>query len=80
MTSHDEIRKMIDELRRVKTENDELKKRFRPVTFEVTERGAISVYGLGKKPQTLYKSQWEKIIDHEDDLKTFIKNNEQDLN
>jgi len=68
----------LDELNRLRAENALLKQRT-VLTMKVTEKGGISVYGMGRFPVTLYRSQWEKIIDNIDDLKTFIKANEDRL-
>lgn len=80
MSTPDEIRAMVEEIKKLKSENEEYKKRVRPVTFEVSERGAISVFGLGKNPQTLYKIQWERILENSDQLKKFIADNKAHLN
>jgi hypothetical protein len=49
------------------------------LSFKVSEKGAVSVYGLGQFPTTLYKGQWEKLLDHADDLRAFLKANESRL-
>ena len=49
------------------------------VTFKVSPRGAVSVYGLMRFPVTLYKGQWERLLDHQDELRAFIKANESRL-
>ena len=49
------------------------------VTWKVSEKGALSVYGLGRFPVTLYKSQWEQIFDKVDEIKLFMKENESKL-
>lgn len=41
-------------------------------TIKVSAKGAVSVYGLGKFPVTLYASQWEKLFGMSDDIKEFI--------
>ena len=71
---------MLNELKRLKLENEELKKRIRPITFSISEKGAVSISGLGKNSQTLYKSQWEKILDKSDELKRFLQDNDDKLN
>ncbi len=47
------------------------------ITFKVSDKtGALSVYGLNSRfPVTLYKSQWERLIGHMDELKAFIAAN-----
>ena len=65
------------ELERLKAENAALKARgVRGVSLKVSEKGAVSVYGLGRFPVTLYKEQWTKLLDMGDDIRAFIKENE----
>jgi hypothetical protein len=45
------------------------------VTFKVSEKGAVSVYGLGRFPVTLYQEQWAKLLSNVDELKAFIEAN-----
>lgn len=45
------------------------------MTFRVTDKGALSIYGLGRFPVTLYRTQWERILDASDDLRSFIAAN-----
>ena len=64
------------ELERVKAENERLKRTAsRGITFKVSEKGGVSVYGLGRFPVTLYKEQWEKLLDMADELRAFIREN-----
>jgi hypothetical protein len=49
------------------------------LSFKVSEKGALSVYGLGRFPVTLYKGQWERLIEAIPQVKEFIKANEKDL-
>jgi hypothetical protein len=70
---------MMEELERLKAENEKLKSgRKGPgeVTFKVSAKGALSVYGLGRFPTTLYKEQLERLLAKVEDLKRFIKDNE----
>jgi hypothetical protein len=65
------------ELERLRAENERLKQRAgRSVTMKVSEKGGVSVYGLGRFPVTLYKEQWAKLLDLADDIRAFIKENE----
>ncbi len=65
------------ELARLKAENERLKgERGRGVSLKVSEKGGVSVYGLGRFPVTLYKEQWTKLLDMAQELRTFIKENE----
>lgn len=66
-----------EELERLRAENERLKKRSsRGVTMKVSEKGGLSVYGLGRFPVTLYKEQWIRLLDMAEDIKTFIRENE----
>jgi hypothetical protein len=49
------------------------------VTFKVSEKGAVSVYGLGRFPVTLYQEQWAKLLSNVDELKAFIEANKSKL-
>lgn len=49
------------------------------VTLKVSEKGALSVYGLGRFPVTLYKEQWKRLLEHADDIRTFIQENDDKL-
>ncbi len=65
------------ELERLKAENEALKaKGSRAVTLKVSEKGAVSVYGMGRFPVTLYQEQWVKLLDMADEIRAFIKENE----
>ena len=65
-----------DELERLRAENERLKRTAsRGVTLKVSEKGGLSVYGLGRFPVTLYKEQWLKLIDMADELRAFIRDN-----
>jgi hypothetical protein len=68
------------ELERLKAENERLKgQRARGVTLKVSEKGGVSVYGLGRFPVTLYKEQWTKLLDMADDIRAFIRANDASL-
>jgi hypothetical protein len=64
------------EVERLRAENQALKTRSeRAISLKVSEKGGVSVYGLGRFPVTLYKEQWEKLLTMADDLKRFIQEN-----
>lgn len=68
------------ELARLKAENEQLKsQRGRAVSLKVSEKGGVSVYGMGRFPITLYKEQWTKLLDMADEIRAFIKENESKL-
>ena len=65
------------ELERLRAENERLKKRSdRATSLKVSEKGGVSLYGLGRFPVTLYKEQWVKLLDLAEDIRAFIKENE----
>jgi hypothetical protein len=65
------------ELDRLKAENERLKAGHnRAMSLKVSEKGGVSVYGLGRFPVTLYKEQWAKLLDMAQEIRTFIKENE----
>ena len=64
-------------LARLRAENERLtRERTRGVSLKVSEKGGVSVYGLGRFPVTLYKEQWTRLLDVADDIRAFIKENE----
>jgi hypothetical protein len=68
------------ELERLRSENDALKKTTsRGLSMKVSEKGALSIYGMGRFPVTLYKEQWAKLLDVSDDIRAFIKANDSAL-
>jgi len=68
------------ELERLKAENEALKNRSsKAISIKVSEKGGVSVYGLGRFPVTLYKEQWIRLLDMTDDIRSFIQENESKL-
>lgn len=68
------------ELARLRAENEALKqKRGGSTSMKVSEKGAVSVYGLGRFPVTLYQEQWQKLLGMADDIKAFIEDNKDKL-
>ena len=68
------------ELERLKAENERLKgAQSRGMSMKVSEKGALSVYGLGRFPVTLYKEQWIKLLDMAEEIRSFIRENESSL-
>jgi hypothetical protein len=68
------------ELDRLKAENERLKsQRGRSVSLKVSEKGGVSVYGLGRFPVTLYKEQWTKLLAMTDEILAFIKEHDAQL-
>ena len=68
------------ELERLKAENEALKARgSRAISIKVSEKGGLSVYGLGRFPVTLYQEQWLKLLDMAEDIRAFIQQHEGQL-
>jgi len=78
MSSPEEL---LAELARLKAENEALKKPAAKgtISYKVSDKGAVSVYGLGRFPVTLYKEQWEKLLDRAEELRKFITENDASL-
>ena len=68
------------ELERLRKENEALKQRSTGrVSMKVSEKGGVSVYGLGRFPITLYKEQWTKLLDMADEIRSFITEHAREL-
>jgi hypothetical protein len=68
------------ELERLRQENAALKKgTASSLRLKVSEKGAVSVYGMGKFPVTLYKEQWLRLLDIADEIRAFITANNAQL-
>lgn len=77
MASEDDLRA---ELERLKAENEALKsRRTGAVSMKVSEKGGLSVYGLGRFPVTLYQEQWLKLLEVAEDIRAFISDNAERL-
>jgi hypothetical protein len=70
------------EIERLKAENSKLKQA-KPergtLSMKVSEKGALSIYGMGRFPVTLYKEQWLKLLSIAEDIKQFIEDHEDRL-
>ncbi len=66
------------EIAKLKDENKNLKK-FAALSLKVSQKGALSVYGLGRFPVTLYRGQWERLLDFTDQIKAFLDSHGSDL-
>ena len=77
MASEEELQAEIERLR---AENEALKKPSRgQMSLRVSEKGALSVYGLGRFPVTLYREQWEKLLGMAGEIRQFIQNHDREL-
>ncbi|MHC4515859.1 MAG: hypothetical protein ACYTKC_18565 [Planctomycetota bacterium] len=72
--------KIKEELKRLRAENEALKKSAaHGLRLKVSEKGGLSVYGLGRFPVTLYKEQWQKLLGMADDIREFLEVNGEEL-
>jgi hypothetical protein len=76
MSSEEDLKAEIDRLR---AENENLKRPRGQMSLKVSEKGALSVYGLGRFPVTLYREQWEKLLGMADEIRQFIAENDRQL-
>jgi hypothetical protein len=77
--SNEDMQAELDRLRR---ENEQLKSgraRGGALSLKVSQKGAVSLYGMGRFPVTLYKEQWEKLLNFGEEIKSFIAENNSSL-
>lgn len=70
------------ELERLKRENEQLKQgraRGGTLSLKVSQKGAVSLYGMGRFPVTLYKEQWLKLLGFGEEIKRFVEENDAQL-
>src|SRR5438445_7365606 len=71
---------MKQELERLRAENTALKQApAKGLSMKVSEKGGLSIYGLGRFPVTLYKEQWKKLLELKDDILAFLEANDAQL-
>ncbi|MFY9674215.1 MAG: hypothetical protein WCB53_21755 [Terriglobales bacterium] len=73
--TYDELKAKLAELEK----QVETKKRSGAMEFRVSEKGGVSVYGLGRFPVTLYYEQWTRLLGAAEDLKAFLEENKAKL-
>ena len=70
-------------LARLEAENQALKQQVErkpgELRLKVSEKGGLSIYGLGRFPVTLYKEQWTRLLDYAGEIREFLKANDQQL-
>jgi hypothetical protein len=70
-------------LARLEAENkalkDQIERKPGQLRLKISEKGGLSVYGLGRFPVTLYKEQWTRLLDYSDEIKKFLQDNDQQL-
>jgi hypothetical protein len=72
--SYEELKAKVEEL-----EKQAARKRTGTLEFRVSEKGAVSVYGMGRFPVTLYYEQWIRLLEASDRLKEFLEENKSRL-
>ncbi len=76
-SSDDQMRQELEKLR---AENAALKKTSaKGLSMKISEKGALSIYGLGRFPVTLYKEQWKKLLGFKDEIVAFLEANDAQL-
>jgi len=78
MADQTSFQALMDKVKALEAENAALKvapKSAAPFKLKVSAKGALSVYGLGRFPATLYASQWERVLERRDEIIAFIKAN-----
>jgi hypothetical protein len=72
-----------EKMARLEAENkalkDQVERKPGQLRLKISEKGGMSVYGLGRFPVTLYKEQWSRLLDHTDEIRAFLKDNDQQL-
>jgi hypothetical protein len=78
MSSEEELQQELERLRR---ENEELKQKQAPrgLHLKVSQKGAVSLYGLGRFPVTLYKEQWTRLLEMGDEIRDFLAAHDAEL-
>ncbi len=69
-------------LARLEAENQALREQVdqrKQLRLKVSEKGGLSLYGLGRFPVTLYKEQWQRLLDYADEIRNFLKENDGQL-
>ena len=73
---------ILAEVARLRAENEALRARApqpRSMTLKVSEKGAVSLYGMRRFPVTFYRQEWERILAHADQIKAFINEHSSSL-
>ncbi len=68
-----------EELKARLAELEKQPRRTGSLEFRVSEKGGVSIYGLGRFPVTLYYEQWKRLLDVSDKLGEFLEENKSKL-
>ena len=70
------VARLLAEVEALKAQNEALTKaKVAGLSYKVSEKGALSVYGMGRFPVTLYRSQWETLFANREGIEAFLKSN-----
>lgn len=75
MTEAEELEILRAKIAKLEAEKGQKKE----ISFKVSEKGGLSVYGLGRFPVTLYKEQWTRLLDHADAIREFLADHDDEL-
>ena len=76
-TSEEKLARLEAENRALKEQID--RRKSGELRLKISEKGGLSVYGLGRFPVTLYKEQWKRLLNHTDEIKAFLEEHDQSL-
>jgi hypothetical protein len=84
MENDDDLRRQLEEMKR---EKEELaaklaaaeEKQTRAVYLKVSEKGGASLYGIRRFPITFYVEEWNRILDMESTIRSFLKDHDDEL-
>jgi hypothetical protein len=73
-----------ERLTRLEAENKALREQIEQrktgqLSLKISEKGGLSVYGLGRFPVTLYKEQWIRLLDYGEEIRKFLQANDRQL-
>lgn len=77
--SNDDMKEELERLRRENQELKQAKPRGGTLSLKVSQKGAVSLYGMGRFPVTLYKEQWLKLLNFKEEIEKFIAANDSSL-
>ena len=67
------------EIARLRAENENLKESKKSLRLQVSQKGAVSLYGIRRFPITFYKEEWKTVLGMADEIKTFMEEHDGEL-
>jgi len=74
-----EKEEMEAEIARLRAENENLKENKKSLRLQVSQKGAVSLYGIRRFPITFYKEEWKTVLGMADEIKTFMDEHDGEL-